>query len=87
MYIRGWFRRIVYQWFSPHKLIAVRSIKRSAYRDMDYLMVETVFQLFKNFVDNEYEGLGGLNDAIDDLEKSRFDSVGTGRGAVWSLPE
>jgi len=69
-YIRGWFRRIFYQWFSPHKLVAIRSMKRSQYWDVDTMLIDAVFQIFRNFVDREMGGLSGIQASIDHLSKS-----------------
>lgn len=64
MYIRGWYRRIRYHWFTNKKLVAVSTLKRSQYCDMVYLIPETVFQLFRNFVENELGGIKGVGQSI-----------------------
>lgn len=52
-YVRGWYRRVRYQWFTPYKLLTITSFKKGEYRDLDVIIFETIFQLLVNYVENE----------------------------------
>lgn len=47
------YRRVRYHWFTPYRVITIRSIKANEYRDVDTLMFETIMQLLINFVESE----------------------------------
>lgn len=69
MYIRGWYRRIRYHWFTNKKLISVGKFKRSDYWDIVNILPETVFQLFENFVINELRGPDEIESFIIELRR------------------
>lgn len=51
--IRRISRRVLHQWFSPYQLLTIEGVKATDYRDVDTLLVESVFQLLVNFVERE----------------------------------
>lgn len=78
---RAWYRRVRYQWFTPHKLLAIRSIPIHDYRDIDFLMLETIFQLVVNYVENEqyHRGMGIIKHNMKAVE-----NVSKLKGARWA---
>jgi hypothetical protein len=72
-YIQGWFRRIFWHWGSRRKLISIRTIKRSDYRDIDSILVEVVFELLRKYVENEHSGIEELKRWTKQLEDDAKD--------------
>ena len=46
-------KRIRYHWFTPYRVLTIRTIKANEYRDVDTLLFEAIMQLLVNFVENE----------------------------------
>jgi hypothetical protein len=52
--IKSLYRRVRYHWFTPYKLVEVKTVKMTQHTDLVEFLPDTIFQLFVNFLEREY---------------------------------